>query len=180
MIVGAGPSGAVCSYFLVKGGAKVATLEKEKFPRDKWVCCLQQLSVHAWHACAPTCARQCNDPQTTLQLPPLHVHAITSCAMNLNMYAAAALPLRYCGDAVCTPAIHILEEMGVLKVGLQPTSLAVLFFLQEAPAARTLDTPAWATCHVLQHWLPMHAAMPRHHRSPGRRGPQPLAVTRPP
>uniref|UniRef100_A0A7S0RJM7 FAD-binding domain-containing protein n=1 Tax=Chlamydomonas leiostraca TaxID=1034604 RepID=A0A7S0RJM7_9CHLO len=56
VVVGAGPSGAVCGYFLAKGGAKVALLDKEKFPRDK-----------------------------------------------------------YCGDAVCTPAIRILEEMGVLK-----------------------------------------------------------------
>jgi ribulose 1,5-bisphosphate synthetase/thiazole synthase len=35
LVVGAGPSGAVCSYFLAKGGAKVALLEKETFPRDK-------------------------------------------------------------------------------------------------------------------------------------------------
>lgn len=56
VIVGAGPSGAVCGYFMAKAGAKVALLDKEHFPRDK-----------------------------------------------------------YCGDAVCTPAIHILEEMGVLQ-----------------------------------------------------------------
>lgn len=31
----AGPSGAVCGYYLAKGGAKVALLDKEKFPRDK-------------------------------------------------------------------------------------------------------------------------------------------------
>mmetsp|Transcript_17105 Transcript_17105/g.47439 ORF Transcript_17105/g.47439 Transcript_17105/m.47439 type:complete len:498 (+) Transcript_17105:1914-3407(+) len=55
-VVGAGPSGSVCGYFLAKGGGKVAVLDKETFPRDK-----------------------------------------------------------YCGDAVCTPAIRILEEMGVLK-----------------------------------------------------------------
>ncbi|KAL6749979.1 hypothetical protein V8C86DRAFT_2824776 [Haematococcus lacustris] len=56
VIVGAGPSGAVCGYFMAKDGAKVALLDKETFPRDK-----------------------------------------------------------YCGDAVCTPAIHILEEMGVME-----------------------------------------------------------------
>lgn len=56
VIVGAGPSGATCAYFMAKAGAKVAVLEKETFPRDK-----------------------------------------------------------YCGDAVCTPAIRILDEMGVLK-----------------------------------------------------------------
>ncbi len=37
VVVGAGPSGSVCSYFLAKGGAKVALLEKETFPRDKCV-----------------------------------------------------------------------------------------------------------------------------------------------
>ncbi|GLI68448.1 hypothetical protein VaNZ11_012869 [Volvox africanus] len=56
VIVGAGPSGAVCAYYMSRGGAKVALLEKETFPRDK-----------------------------------------------------------YCGDAVCTPAIRILEDMGVLQ-----------------------------------------------------------------
>lgn len=53
VIVGAGPSGSVCAYYLAKAGAKVAVLDKEHFPRDK-----------------------------------------------------------YCGDAVCTPAIRILEDMG--------------------------------------------------------------------
>ncbi|EFJ46118.1 hypothetical protein VOLCADRAFT_82001 [Volvox carteri f. nagariensis] len=56
VIVGAGPSGSVCAYYMSRGGAKVALLEKETFPRDK-----------------------------------------------------------YCGDAVCTPAIRILEDMGVLQ-----------------------------------------------------------------
>ncbi len=35
VIVGAGPSGSVCAYYLSKTGAKVAVLEKETFPRDK-------------------------------------------------------------------------------------------------------------------------------------------------
>ena len=52
----AGPSGAVAAWYLAKGGARVALLDKEHFPRDK-----------------------------------------------------------ICGDAVCTPAINILEEMGVIK-----------------------------------------------------------------
>lgn len=56
VIVGAGPSGSTAGYFLSKAGAKVALLDKEKFPRDK-----------------------------------------------------------YCGDAVCTPALRILEEMGVVQ-----------------------------------------------------------------
>ena len=56
VIVGAGPSGSTCGYFMGKAGAKVVLLEKETFPRDK-----------------------------------------------------------YCGDAVCTPAIRVLEEMGVLQ-----------------------------------------------------------------
>lgn len=45
-----GPSGSVCGFYMAKSGAKVALLDKERFPRDK-----------------------------------------------------------ICGDAVCTPAIHILE-----------------------------------------------------------------------
>jgi hypothetical protein len=56
VIVGAGPSGATCGYYMARGGAKVVMLDKEHFPRDK-----------------------------------------------------------YCGDAVCTPAIRILDEMGVMK-----------------------------------------------------------------
>jgi len=34
-VVGAGPSGSVCGYYLAKGGGKVAVLDKETFPRDK-------------------------------------------------------------------------------------------------------------------------------------------------
>lgn len=56
VIVGAGPSGSTTAYFSAQHGLKVAMLEKESFPRDK-----------------------------------------------------------YCGDAVCTPAIKILEEMGVMQ-----------------------------------------------------------------
>ncbi|KAK9909707.1 hypothetical protein WJX75_006409 [Coccomyxa subellipsoidea] len=56
VIVGAGPSGSTCAHFLASAGARVALLDKETFPRDK-----------------------------------------------------------YCGDAVCTPGLNILEEMGVLK-----------------------------------------------------------------
>ncbi|KAL4852860.1 Conditioned medium factor receptor 1 [Chlorella vulgaris] len=56
IIVGAGPSGSVCGFYMAKSGAKVALLDKERFPRDK-----------------------------------------------------------ICGDAVCTPAIHILEDMGVIE-----------------------------------------------------------------
>lgn len=56
VIVGAGPSGSTTAFFSAKAGLKVALLEKESFPRDK-----------------------------------------------------------YCGDAVCTPAINILTEMGVMQ-----------------------------------------------------------------
>lgn len=56
VIVGAGPAGSTSAWFMQRGGAKVALLDKETFPRDK-----------------------------------------------------------YCGDAVCTPAIRILEEMGVME-----------------------------------------------------------------
>ena len=34
-IVGAGPSGATCAYYLAKRGKSVLVLEKKKFPRDK-------------------------------------------------------------------------------------------------------------------------------------------------
>lgn len=57
VIVGGGPSGSTCGYYLAQGGAKVVILDKETFPRDK-----------------------------------------------------------YCGDAVCTPALRILDDMGVTKV----------------------------------------------------------------
>ena len=56
VIVGAGPSGSTTAFYLCKAGAKVALLDKEKFPRDK-----------------------------------------------------------FCGDAVCTPAIRVLEDMGVMQ-----------------------------------------------------------------
>jgi len=35
-IVGGGPSGSTCGYYMSKAGAKVAVLEKETFPRDKF------------------------------------------------------------------------------------------------------------------------------------------------
>lgn len=37
VIVGAGPSGSVCAYYLAKGGGKVALLDKATFPRGAWV-----------------------------------------------------------------------------------------------------------------------------------------------
>ena len=36
VIVGAGPSGSTCAYYLAKNGAKVALIDKETFPRDKY------------------------------------------------------------------------------------------------------------------------------------------------
>lgn len=36
VIVGAGPSGSTCAYYLTKNGAKVALIDKETFPRDKY------------------------------------------------------------------------------------------------------------------------------------------------
>lgn len=36
VIVGAGPSGSVCGYYLAKDGAKVALLDKATFPRGAW------------------------------------------------------------------------------------------------------------------------------------------------
>ena len=34
-VVGAGPSGATCAYYLARHGQRVLLLEKKKFPRDK-------------------------------------------------------------------------------------------------------------------------------------------------
>jgi flavin-dependent dehydrogenase len=36
-VVGAGPSGATCAYYLAKAGKRVLLLDKSEFPRDK--CC---------------------------------------------------------------------------------------------------------------------------------------------
>ena len=36
VIVGSGPSGATAAYYLAKNGARVALLDKETFPRDKY------------------------------------------------------------------------------------------------------------------------------------------------
>ena len=36
VIVGAGPSGSTCAYYLARNGAKVALIDKETFPRDKY------------------------------------------------------------------------------------------------------------------------------------------------
>jgi NADPH-dependent 2,4-dienoyl-CoA reductase/sulfur reductase-like enzyme len=33
VVVGAGPAGSTAAYYLAKGGARVALLEKERFPR---------------------------------------------------------------------------------------------------------------------------------------------------
>ncbi len=57
VIVGAGPSGSVCAYYLAKAGLKVALLDKEKFPRDKvrWIArcvagcvCVRLVSLGGW------------------------------------------------------------------------------------------------------------------------------------
>jgi hypothetical protein len=72
----------VCGYYLAQGGAKVALLDKEHFPRDK-----------------------------------------------------------ICGDAVCTPAIHILE---VRRRGRPPAST----WLRPPLLSLARLAPAWA-CRVL-------------------------------
>jgi len=45
-IVGGGPSGSTCGFFLAKEGVKVAVLEKKTFPREKYcgdaVCLMAQ------------------------------------------------------------------------------------------------------------------------------------------
>ena len=35
LVVGAGPGGATCAYYLARQGQRVAMLEKDSFPRDK-------------------------------------------------------------------------------------------------------------------------------------------------
>ena len=35
-IVGAGPAGATCAWYLAKGDIRVALIDKAKFPRDKF------------------------------------------------------------------------------------------------------------------------------------------------
>lgn len=45
VIVGAGPSGSVCAYYLSKGGGKVALLDKATFPRGAWACDEQPASA---------------------------------------------------------------------------------------------------------------------------------------
>ncbi len=47
VIVGAGPSGSTCAYYLAKNGAKVALIDKETFPRDKY--CGDAVSRHSDH-----------------------------------------------------------------------------------------------------------------------------------
>jgi len=34
-VVGAGPSGSTCAYYLARAGKKVLVLEKQRFPHDK-------------------------------------------------------------------------------------------------------------------------------------------------
>jgi len=57
VIVGAGPAGSSCAYFLAKGGADVLLVDKKSFPREK--CCgdgifpgavllLQQMGLEDW------------------------------------------------------------------------------------------------------------------------------------
>lgn len=48
IVVGAGPSGGVFSYYAVTGGARVALLERKSFPRDKYcgdACCVPALRI---------------------------------------------------------------------------------------------------------------------------------------
>jgi len=48
VIVGAGPAGSTCAYYLAKAGRNVLLLEKKKFPRDKFcgdAVCTQALDI---------------------------------------------------------------------------------------------------------------------------------------
>mgnify|MGYP002385597411 CR=1 FL=1 len=46
-IVGAGPSGSTCAFYLSKAGKKVLLLDKKQFPRDKY--CGDAVSYLAQH-----------------------------------------------------------------------------------------------------------------------------------
>lgn len=69
IIVGAGPSGSVCAYFLAKAGIKAALLDKETFPRDKYcgdAVCTPAIEVHVECMC-----------DLTSHVPFIHSHVTT-------------------------------------------------------------------------------------------------------
>eukprot|EP00983_Pelagomonas_calceolata_P113089 1159951-Pelagomonas_calceolata.AAC.8 len=102
-VVGAGPSGSVCGYFLAKGGGKVAVLDKETFPRDNCGPCKSILgaSDEAGKHCHVS-SRQPGDAQAT-------VHAcINSCpacmlgeeedeASSTKLHTSTTLPSAFAG-----------------------------------------------------------------------------------
>ena len=45
-IVGAGPAGSTCAYYLARAGLEVLLLERHRFPRDK--ICGEGISPRAW------------------------------------------------------------------------------------------------------------------------------------
>ena len=102
------PDHAASGAFLQAGG-KVAVLEKETFPRDKYcgacahVNCAAQSFVHL---CFGTHAR-CDTLRSLFHPPALSTMFLT--------WRAAPGSCAAAGDAVCTPAIHILREMGVMQ-----------------------------------------------------------------
>lgn len=139
VIVGAGPSGSVCGYYLAKKGGKVALLDKETFPRDKCVAAAGSLAAwqpHPWHwhsRCCPPRCRYCGDAvrrgrglvedgrAAANAAAAAHAHAAPPPRMLLHVPRRAgvhaALTCTCVAPQVCTPAIHILEDMGVMKVG---------------------------------------------------------------
>lgn len=86
VIVGAGPSGATCAYYLARGGANVALLEKKRFPRDKY----------------------CGDVRACVRCDAMRCAAArvvgAPASADLSVGAAPA-------QAVCKTAIEILMDM---------------------------------------------------------------------
>lgn len=119
VIVGGGPSGSTCAYYMAQGGAKV-----EHAPE------LRDLIAHDQWASARRLF--CLDLHQYKQFEDTLIHRTAAFShmrhMRLEAFGTRSLPQvvvldketfprdKYCGDAVCTPAIRILDDMGVMKV----------------------------------------------------------------
>ena len=66
VIVGSGPSGSTCAYYLAKAGARVALLDKETFPRDKY--CGDAVRPSCWSLTMPWRASRRWRPSVLLDL----------------------------------------------------------------------------------------------------------------
>lgn len=80
----------------------------------------------------PTLQLQANPPVTPMQL--IMHSCILGCRADCSFSPASVAADKYCGDAVCTPAINILEDMGVLKE------------LMDNNEAHFADAGGWRVC----------------------------------